>query len=411
MPANEASPALKPKEVLDRIASFKFDQFHPDKDVWKYYLQRFTLEINLLQLNGTEYDDSRRDLLLRAIGTPTYQVASEHFEPRELTKVSYSELTSFLTQHYTKSVSYVVARCRFGQCMRQEQASVSDFVATLRSLAPDCRFGSSLDERLRDQLFIGLKNPSMLERLSELHSEPTDRFDAVLKSALSFEAAQQQRVALSAFDSTTTNSASANQIHQVQSKPKKPKYKPKHNANNNNNGTNNSANSQAGKNNANNNRSFNNNRTAPRNSYVTNSGGNMRSLNPSEHCLRCGGRRHAVTSDCKAVNATCRACQKIGHYDRRACVSTGRATILKKIHSVSLQANSDAQNSPIPGNTDYRHFYNVVSSSPEGHYYITPIVNQHPLQMEYDTAADFSVIGSHTWKQLGSPELCPLRVV
>lgn len=383
------------KAVLDRIATFKFETFVSGKDNWKYYLQRFELEMSLLQLNVPNLSEYRRDLLLRAIGSELYRIVSDHFDPTPVSMISYDQLTSFLSGHNTKPVSYIIARCEFGQCVRDPTMSVSDFLAKLRSLAPDCQFGASLDERLRDQFLIGLKNPSMIERISELHRSPTDKLIDIVNSALNIEAAQRQRAAFETVQPTV--SPSSNNVNQVQASQHTKRNFNKKPVNQR---QNNSSSSSSKQPNATNNNS-NNSRVSTSNTIK---GEKQHLLNPSVDCLRCGGKRHNNVSDCKAITATCRACKKVGHYDR-ACVSTGRAKVSSTaVHYMSLP---DSTNTSPSFNEDYRHLYNVKSTLSNGCYLIQPIVNHKQLQMEYDTAADVAVIGSQTWKKLGSPELHP----
>ena len=92
--SNNETPRQIPKAVLDCMASFKFDSFNTEKKTWKFYFQRFELELSLLQINISEYYSHRRDLLLCAIGGELYRIAAEHFEPKQLREVTHAELTS-----------------------------------------------------------------------------------------------------------------------------------------------------------------------------------------------------------------------------------------------------------------------------------------------------------------------------
>ena len=304
-PSKTATGNPPPKSLLDRIANFRFETFVPDKDNWKYYLERFELEMSLLQLNGDELVSYRRDLLLRSIGSELYRTVAEHFNPKSVSTLTYSELTTFLTSHNTKPVSYIIARCEFGQCVRDSNMSIAEFLAKLRSLAPDCQFGATLDERLRDQFLIGLKNPSMLERISELHRSPSDKLVDIVDTALNIEAAQRQRAAFETnlSSNSTPPVSTTNQVNLVRN-PNPTSKKPNRNK---------SSKKRA---------DFKNNSSAPpsssnantpnppsnANNSSSNVSNNVNQLNPSQHCLRCGGNRHAKASDCKVINATCRAC-------------------------------------------------------------------------------------------------------
>lgn len=403
-----APPDAPTKTILDRIANFKFEAFVPGKDNWKYYFQRFEMEMGLLQLSGTSFAPYRRDLLLRAIGSEMYRVVAEHFSPKPLSLISYEETTAFLTSHNTTPVSYIIARCEFGQCVRDTTMSVADFLAKLRSLAPDCQFGASLDERLRDQFLIGLKNPAMIERISELHRSPTDKLSDIVTTALNIEAAQRQRAA---FESTQPSlppnlPSSASQVNLIrhQSTKKNASFSGDQKKVDQSNRSNNSSGSKGQPNEGH--KKGNKGSSSAHKPASTSPGTNAHplSLNPSEHCLRCAGKRHSQPSDCRALNAVCRLCQKKGHYDR-ACVASGRAQIQHKtVHYVAQPAQPE-----ISFDADYRHLYVVHSFNVRERYLIHPVVNRQKLEMEYDTAADIAVIGAQTWKRFGSPKLHPAK--
>lgn len=373
--SNNTNPSTFPtNKVLDRIANFKFESYNPAKDSWKFYIQRFELEINLLQLNTPALQSFCRDLLLRSVGSDLYRIVLEHYDPTPVSSISYAELTSFLASHNTKPVSYIIARCAFSQCVREPSMSIAEFVAKLRSLAPDCQFGKTLDERIRDQFLIGVKNPPMLERISELHSSPTDKLVDIVNSALNIEAAQNQRAAFESVNSQAPTlpsfQPSEPEVNLVQSVRQNNNQQRNNSASSKNNSshlpsaTNKQPNGNAnkGEQNGNNNPTLSN---GDENS-------NVNYLNPSQHCLRCGGNRHAKASDCKAIKATCRACQKVGHYDR-ACVSSGRAIITNSNNSVNyvsqfaaplyedydryLNYIPECQRQPPSDDYDYRHLY------------------------------------------------------
>jgi hypothetical protein len=365
-------------KTLDRIANFRFDTFDPKREEWRYYFDRFSLEIELLQLGSAELASQRRNLLLRCLGPEIYRLVADHFDPETPTNVAYDDLVSFLTSYYTPASSYLQARLRFGQCVRSSDQSISQFINTLRSAATGCKFGTTLDERLRDQFLIGLNNPTMLEEIFKTHGD-TEKvtLTQVEKSALVVESAQKQCISLS-----TPNEV---QVHKVSFS----------NANAKRDGTKSTPNFQSkGKSKPNADKQ---NATAKDSKLLV--------LNPRIHCLRCGKNRHGNLDECKASHTTCRACGKLGHYDR-ACVASGRAYIDKnkpnetagKVHTVKLPTDNEF----------HGHLYNIFAVTHSGGSYVVNVfVNQHFLPMEYDTAADVSIIGSDHWKNIGSPNLSP----
>ena len=73
-------------------------------------------------------------------------------------------------KHTKPEKSALVARCEFDNRFRKidEFVSVSDYVATLKHLASECKFSDATRaERLRDRLLSGIKDDKMLRDLKE----------------------------------------------------------------------------------------------------------------------------------------------------------------------------------------------------------------------------------------------------
>ena len=69
-----------------------------------------------------------------------------------LAEKSYDDLVTVMKSFYCHKPSVIIQHYRFYSHFRQNEESVSIFVAKLRNLAKDCEFGEGLEENLRDKL-------------------------------------------------------------------------------------------------------------------------------------------------------------------------------------------------------------------------------------------------------------------
>ena len=120
----------------------------------------------LLCQNNSNYSppetctDVRRNLLLSRIGPDAFKVLVDHFRPDAVQTKTYVELKRTLQNHFKKDTCVIAERVKFTLCHRKEEETVTQFLISLRAIAGKCAFGQSLDERLRDQLVIGISNDS-----------------------------------------------------------------------------------------------------------------------------------------------------------------------------------------------------------------------------------------------------------
>jgi hypothetical protein len=84
----------------------------------------------------------------------------------------------------------------FAQRHHEEGETVTQFINLLRSLAVNCDFGASMEERLRDQLVIGINNDAWQKEVFRLHPTNASKLAQVEATALVLEQAsvQQQRL-------------------------------------------------------------------------------------------------------------------------------------------------------------------------------------------------------------------------
>ena len=84
---------------------------------------------------------------------------------RKLTESTFEELVKLVPGHYQPSPSVIVQRFKFNLCAQQQGESVATFVSELRRLSEHCKFGETLEERLRDRIVCRIANNQLQRRL------------------------------------------------------------------------------------------------------------------------------------------------------------------------------------------------------------------------------------------------------
>ena len=269
--------AVAARALLERVRRFQFDRFDPNGEEWNYYIQRFENELaihGLLEEPGTAAH--RRNLLLARIGPEAFRVVVDHFRPEAVNTRTYDELKQVLQQFYQKNICIAAERVGFAQRHRKEGETVTQFINSLRSLAGNCEFGASLEERLRDQLVIGINNDAWQKEIFRLHPTNASKLAQVEATALVLEQAsvQQQRLhsltrGAESYDTTVRRVAKQPPKHQL---PSKHQISPTSSA-------------QSGHQ-------------------------KVRQLIRGKHCFKCGCNSHGLDEVCPADTAVCSACHK-----------------------------------------------------------------------------------------------------
>ena len=198
---------------------------------------------------------------------------------------------------------------------------MTSFFSHLKQLALNCNYGTTLDETLKEQFIIGLRNDAIKKKLvMEASGKKVDQI---------FNLATQQETLDREIPIFHSNNASA--VHQVQGNSNAPNYS---------NGNQNYRGNTRGNYRGNSRGNFNNNSRGNKkpfnrgggNSYQQNSSNfNPNSQNNAGKCMRCGKTNH--TSDkCFYKETQCSKCKKIGHL-ARVCMS-GQTQSDRRVHAI-----------------------------------------------------------------------------
>ena len=127
-------------------------------------------------------------------------IINYHFQPDRPNAKTYTEIVSAFERHFDRTICVHTERRKFRPTMRfcNFGVSVAQYVASLRALAADCQF-RDLDERLRDQIFVGINEPIWLRELCSKFPDNAASFDDVERAVLLLEQASKQCQGLSTF--------------------------------------------------------------------------------------------------------------------------------------------------------------------------------------------------------------------
>lgn len=363
--------------LLDRVRRFSFDRFSPDSEEWIYYIQRFETELAIHGLlEGDVTAVHRRNLLLSRVGPDAFRIVVDHFRPAAVTEQTYVSIKRVLASYYQKNVCMLAERVNFAQRQRKEGETVVQFSNALRSLAGNCNFGASLEERLRDQLVIGINNEVWQKELFRLHPTNDATLAQVEASVLLLEQASLQHERLQTLTraaSATSTSVPDGTVRRV-TRPSSVKAKPT--------------------------------RT-------------VRQLFRGKHCYKCGNDLHGNGEKCPGESIVCSACHKSGHY-ARCCVQSGNAVIIqssssntnsrKRVNQIAVEDTVETEDVADFQEVEFAcDDLNTIASITSRGKFATICVklNGHNIRMLYDPGAAFSVISSRIWQQIGSPALTP----
>uniref|UniRef100_A0A668UI84 Retrotransposon gag domain-containing protein n=1 Tax=Oreochromis aureus TaxID=47969 RepID=A0A668UI84_OREAU len=166
----------------------------------------------LLAIGGNDFATERkRALLIHCLGTEGQRI----YSALPLTTDDYKGSVKALETYFHPKVNVVAERYRFRQRAQSVGESTDHYVAALRELVTQCKFGAMENEMLRDQLVEETNNALIRERLL---MEEDLTLDRALEIARRTEAAIADAKAIAVGE---TKPVATVQIQKM----RKPKYK------------------------------------------------------------------------------------------------------------------------------------------------------------------------------------------
>ena len=166
----------------------KLQEFQPGSESIKAYLERVTLYFKA----NTIDDDKKVPILLSSIGSSTYATLSDLLAPDTPGTKSFEEISTKLNDHFLPKRSTIAERFQFHKRNQEVGESVAEYDAALRKLAVNCKFGTVLQETLRDRFVCGLRHEAIQRRLL---SETALTYAKAIETARAMEAADEDTLA------------------------------------------------------------------------------------------------------------------------------------------------------------------------------------------------------------------------
>ena len=139
----------------------KIQDYNPELERFSTYVERLRL-----YFEANNIPENRRvPVFLTVIGTKNYSLLSDFYSPDKPKDKDLEELITTLQSHFDPPLIVIAERFHFYKRDQRSGESIVDFVAELRRLATNCKFGTSLDDALRDRFVCGLKSEDIQKRL------------------------------------------------------------------------------------------------------------------------------------------------------------------------------------------------------------------------------------------------------
>ena len=95
----------------------------------------------------------------------TYSLIRSLVTPNKPQNTSFDELLKLVREHHDPTPAKLISRFKFGSCLRRYGKTVVDYVAAVRKASEHCCFEGALEDRLLEQLVIGIGDGKMQRRL------------------------------------------------------------------------------------------------------------------------------------------------------------------------------------------------------------------------------------------------------
>ena len=157
----------------------------------------------ILMANGVDEAkeaDRCRAIFTSNLGLLTYTLFTDLLSPEKPKDKKLADLITVLQTHFPAPKA-LAERFRFRKKLQQQGETLTAYVAELRKLASSCKFTCCLEERLRDQLILGMSSVQCQKII--FTKEDDIKLDKVLSLVLAQELAAASTDAVRQFSSST----------------------------------------------------------------------------------------------------------------------------------------------------------------------------------------------------------------
>jgi hypothetical protein len=139
----------------------KIDNFDETVEDWESYTERLG---EYFKANDVA-DDIKVSCIIATMGPKTYGLLKSLTAPTKPSASTFDEIIQVLKEHLSPSPIVIAERFRYYMRSQASDESVAEYVAVLKKLSTNCKFGAFLDEALRDRLVCGISSKTTQERL------------------------------------------------------------------------------------------------------------------------------------------------------------------------------------------------------------------------------------------------------
>ncbi|XP_031338141.1 uncharacterized protein LOC116167045 [Photinus pyralis] len=171
----------------------------------EFYFLQVTTVATRIKVNEIEAS-KHTPILITVIGGEAFDLMVDLCNPANPEDKKFEDLVKLMQNHLQPQPSEIAERYKFRQRKQDVGKSVAVYMANLKKLAKDCKFGEKLEENLRDQLVFGLKSETTRQRL-------------FVEKSLTFQKAQEIAVGVEAAETNShliAGTSSVAAVHKLQ---------------------------------------------------------------------------------------------------------------------------------------------------------------------------------------------------
>ncbi|XP_055910727.1 uncharacterized protein K02A2.6-like [Eupeodes corollae] len=192
--------AVAPNITLMTNITGPFNQFNEAEEEWENYIERFELFVTANNIKT----DNKVSTLLACVGPKMYNLLKTLSSPETLVSKSYEAIVKLIREHLNPAPYFLSEQMKFSKRDQQVGESIAEYVVDLRKLATHCKFGTNLNEQLRDRFVSGIRNPDA-KRKFRAEKEEELTFSKVIEIATGIELMERDAMRNTSSTSATVN--------------------------------------------------------------------------------------------------------------------------------------------------------------------------------------------------------------
>lgn len=354
----------KMESLLDKLArnitEFTYD---PENDlVFETWYARYE---DLFLVDGKSLDDAARvRLLLRKISTSAHSRYVNYILPQHPRDISFENTVKMLTNIFGKKTSLFYTRSK---CLQLVKSGTDDFIAYAGHVNRACeqfKLKDLTEDQFKCLIFVSGLHSS---QYNDIRTKILSKLETDVAITLNSITEQCQQLANIKHDTNMIEAKDASSINAIKN-------------------------------------------SSHKHTERTNSSADSSSV-PRTPCWFCGGLH--FKRDCTYSNHKCAKCNKIGHKDgyckapSSSSSSSSSTTTTKNSGQREKSKRSSETQNRNKNRSSNAHSISIVNKveTPGKRKFISVYINNIPVELQFDTACDITIISKALWHEIGSPTL------